>query len=191
MLPLVKRTLPLLVKRTREMAPTILMTSTKNCKLPASRKEPGMQKCPNFFLSCNIVSFLSKTETIFAILSGKLSVSLHGQIYSYMYKTPRRGQKGPCCRLTRQKCYEDKWKRKICDTKWGRTRCGKGCTKLVETLERTAKWKERQEKNLEKIKEEKRMKKIRNMVMNMIQSTTKVRKTSTNPLCKDTRNTLR
>jgi len=122
---------------------------------------------------------------------GKLSVLLHGQIYSYMYKTPRRGQKGPCCRLTRQKCYEDKWKRKICDTKWGRTRCGKGCTKLVETLERTAKWKERQKKNLEKIKEEKRMKKIRNMVMNMIQSTTKVRKTSTNPLCKDTRNTLR
>ena len=142
-------------------------------------------------LSRNIVLFSSKTETIFAIMTGKPSVLLHGQIYSYMYKKPRPGQKGPCCRLTRQKCYEDKWKRKICDTKWGRTRCGKGCNKLVEKLEQTAKWKERQKKNLEKIEEEKRMKKIRNMVMNMIQSTTKVRKTSTNPLCKDTRNTLR
>jgi len=82
---------------------------------------------------------------------GKASVMLHGYTYTYMHRKPRKGQKGPCCRPTKQKCRRDNNLRNVCKTKSGRTKCGEGCTRLIEALEGL----QRKEQMKKKKKEEK------------------------------------
>ena len=78
---------------------------------------------------------LGKILNNFATLPGKATVLLHGYTYSYAHRKPRKGQKGPCCRPTKQKCKRDNKLRNICKTRSGRTKCGEGCTRLIEALE--------------------------------------------------------
>ena len=75
-------------------------------------------------------------------MSGKASVLLLGYTYSYIEKPPRQGQKGPCCRPTKQKCRQGDKLRSICKKRVGRTKCGEGCTRIIAYLE---KLQERQE----------------------------------------------
>ena len=94
---------------------------------------------------------LAKILNNFATLLGKASVMLHGYTYTYMHRKPRKGQKGPCCRPTKQKCRRDNNLRNVCKTKSGRTKCGEGCTRLIEALEGL----QRKEQMKKKKKEEK------------------------------------
>ena len=77
--------------------------------------------------------------------------------YSYVDREPKKGQKGPCCRPTKQKCHQDNKLRNICKTKSGKTKCGAECTRLIQALEGLQKREERKkkrkkEKELEKAK---------------------------------------
>jgi len=92
---------------------------------------------------------------------GKASVMLHGYTYTYMHRTPKKGQKGPCCRPTKQKCRRDNNLRNVCKTKSGRTKCGDGCTRLIQALEGLQRKEERRKKE-----EEEKLRKAKLMQQN-------------------------
>jgi len=188
---------------------------------------------------------------------GKASVMIDGYTYSYVDREPKKGQKGPCCRPTKQQCHQDNKLRNICKTKSGKTKCGAECTRLIQALEGLQRKEERKkrrkkEKELEKAKlmqnskkpgseesesesfeeysysdEEtekkevpkqsrayakrgdfrrseakqdggggmgmrlKKGQKLSQKQLNMLESASQVRKTSTNPLCKEKTNVFR
>ena len=90
---------------------------------------------------------------------------LHGYTYSYMHRTPRKGQKGPCCRPTKQKCAQDDTSiggiagRNVCKTSSGRTKCGAGCKRLIAAIEGLMKKQERKKRRKEQLRKEKEQKK--------------------------------
>ena len=90
---------------------------------------------------------------------------LHGYTYSYMHRTPRKGQKGPCCRPTKQKCAQDDTsiggiaRRNVCKTSSGRTKCGAGCKRLIAAIEGLMKKQERKKRRKEQLRKEKEQKK--------------------------------
>ena len=119
----------------KKLGPTTLtMTMTKESGLQNVSFVPflAFTLVKKLLLNCFI---LGKILNNFATLSGKASVMLHGYTYTYVSRKPKKGQTGPCCRPTKQKCRKDKKSRNICKTTSGRTKCGGGCTRLIKALE--------------------------------------------------------
>ena len=77
---------------------------------------------------------------------------IDGYTYSYVHKEPKDGEK--CCRPMKSKCHLKKETK--CKIQKGETRCGKGCDRIINAVEKLARKMKKKEEKMKKKEEKKK-----------------------------------